>query len=64
MCRAAGGSGHELQQGGVDMVGVGPGHGVRADEAAEASLPWLEKRKPRFAASYTADGAERRGHEV
>jgi hypothetical protein len=35
-----------------------------ADEAAEASLAWLEKRKPRFAASYTADGAERRVHKV
>ena len=31
---------------------------------AEASLAWPETRKPRFAASYTADGAERRVHKV
>lgn len=35
-----------------------------ADEAAEASLAWLEKRKPRFAASYAEDATGRRVHKV
>ena len=35
-----------------------------ADESAEASLAWLEKRKPRFAASYAEGATERRVHKV
>jgi enoyl-CoA hydratase len=35
-----------------------------ADESAEASLAWLEKRKPRFAVSWSQDAADRRIHKA